>query len=917
MHQPSTSTLTKKAVIAALGSFLLTLTTIGCGLGGVPAIGSSASSSGASATIQSQGSVHGGQQPITGATIKLYGAGTTGYGLGSASIMNTSVTTDTTGFFNVTGTYTCTPGDPVYIVASGGSELPATQGLTVSGYSIASNVATFTASNTLTAGQVVILTGFSTSTFLNGAKVTVLSTGLSSSQFEVNLTHADVSATAEAGDFSIYNSSIALMAALGTCPTSGNFSTVGNGAIPFIAINEVSTVSAVWALQQFMAAPGAGNVGAPAIGAPSNTYCNTGSSTANPSATASCNTVTGVTAKILQPGITGQKNAFTMANILSDIGAGTSPNTNYLYATPETSKINTVADVLATCVNSAGGVAGDGSLCGSLFSSVTPSGSTAAADTIQAALYMAQNPTNVGSGTLPPYSLVTSSGAPFTPNLSTAPKDWTIAVNFAPTYSSGTFAVDESYGVAIDAYGNAWISNTGGIAGSALAGVAELGADGSAAVTPSSSFTASTTGGSYSQFTVVPASNTITYSAPKAIAIDLNNNAWSPSSGTSTGTPTAGAVGVFTGSTGTVTGGTGASATTNTGYFVGATPWGIAVDANNNVYVTNTATPSASVVDGRSMAKLAGSTGTYTYSTSSVATAPAAMPGGQALIAIDTNPNVAGGIVWGMIFNTCKVIGQFNGSTPFGLISQYDTSLNTLSGSEVATALSNATVGAGSTGNCGSTSVSIGQVLTAGMANPFGIAVDKNNGLWISDVFTSSLGFDGLTYVTAPTASTGIVPTSYYLVNGVQPTSTIAGTPGTTMTKAAMDAVDGNGNVWVVSQTAKSFAEATLCTSTSPSVCSSYSGTPFIAFLTPSATQAGNTYGLGFAHSQLTAIGIGIDLSGNVWATNNASGAGSYTNQSGVSSNVGNTVTVLIGAAAPVLTPLSVAIANNHLGQKP
>jgi hypothetical protein len=47
----------------------------------------------------------------------------------------------------------------------------------------------------MTAGQQYVLSAFGTSTFFNGQTVTVLSTGLSTSQFEVSFTHANGSAT--------------------------------------------------------------------------------------------------------------------------------------------------------------------------------------------------------------------------------------------------------------------------------------------------------------------------------------------------------------------------------------------------------------------------------------------------------------------------------------------------------------------------------------------------------------------------------------------------------------------------------------------------------------------------------------------------------------------------------------------------
>jgi len=74
--------------------------------------------------------------------------------------------------------------------------------VSITGYSITSGVATFTAataSNAFAVGQSVTLSGFATSTFLNNLVVTVLSTGLTSTQFEADVAHADTATTTEAG----------------------------------------------------------------------------------------------------------------------------------------------------------------------------------------------------------------------------------------------------------------------------------------------------------------------------------------------------------------------------------------------------------------------------------------------------------------------------------------------------------------------------------------------------------------------------------------------------------------------------------------------------------------------------------------------------------------------------------------------
>jgi hypothetical protein len=71
----------------------------------------------------------------------------------------------------------------------------------ITGFSISSNTATFTAANNLTAGQFVEIEGLATGFYLNRAILQVSSTGLSSTQFEATLPFgwADVSATADSG----------------------------------------------------------------------------------------------------------------------------------------------------------------------------------------------------------------------------------------------------------------------------------------------------------------------------------------------------------------------------------------------------------------------------------------------------------------------------------------------------------------------------------------------------------------------------------------------------------------------------------------------------------------------------------------------------------------------------------------------
>lgn len=79
------------------------------------------------------GSVHGGQQPVTGATIQLYSAGLTGYGSAATSLIpisaqvpfsgpGTGALTDGNGGFQISGDYTCPSAtSQVYITSTGGN----------------------------------------------------------------------------------------------------------------------------------------------------------------------------------------------------------------------------------------------------------------------------------------------------------------------------------------------------------------------------------------------------------------------------------------------------------------------------------------------------------------------------------------------------------------------------------------------------------------------------------------------------------------------------------------------------------------------------------------------------------------------------------------------------------------------------
>ncbi|WP_263369192.1 choice-of-anchor D domain-containing protein [Edaphobacter dinghuensis] len=169
------------------------------------------------------------------------------------------------------------------------------------------------------------------------------------------------------------NTASVLIAALGSC-----------GSLPtsFI-VNEVTTVAAIWPLASFMSSPSA-----------------IGSSAADAS---------------------NLSAAFTLAAEFADVTTGLAPGQSVSTGTTiPADEINTLADILSTCVNSGGGVAGDGSACGQLFTLTTPAGGSSPTTIAAAGLFIRQNPTQ----NISQLFALLPTDAPFTPMLSIPPVDW-------------------------------------------------------------------------------------------------------------------------------------------------------------------------------------------------------------------------------------------------------------------------------------------------------------------------------------------------------------------------------------------------------------------------------------------------------------------------------------------------------------
>jgi hypothetical protein len=176
-------------------------------------------------------------------------------------------------------------------------------------------------------------------------------------------------------------------------------------------------------------------------------------------------------------------NALTTINNLVNLSTGaavSSTNINgsgsgngvTVTATPESTKINLLANILASCVNNTNASAPN---CLSLFATAVPPdpkttnrpiGTTFAAptDVLQALYYMLTNPTSGGSANLATlFGLASGAGAPFTPALATQPSDWTVAINYTSSStcgaSSGSFLSGPN-AITVDEYGEIWIANS-------------------------------------------------------------------------------------------------------------------------------------------------------------------------------------------------------------------------------------------------------------------------------------------------------------------------------------------------------------------------------------------------------------------------------------------------------------------------
>ena len=255
--------------------------------------------------------------------------------------------------------------------------------------------------------------------------------------------------TINSGSNLVSNTASVFLAPLGDC-FSINSAT-------FVDMTEVTTVATMAALQQYF------NPSSTGPGAES--FATDGTGLAKKAMTNAFATI---------PNLVSLANGTAVTSLTIPAGsitAGQGYTSTSVTATPETAKINTIANILASCINNASGSAAN---CTTLFNNAVPPDPTTtsrpsgtifanATDVLQAAYYMLTNPTNSNTGNLTNlFNLVAAAGAPFQPSLGSAPTDWTIAISYSSTSTCGAntgHLIKSAQGLAIDTFGGVWIAN--------------------------------------------------------------------------------------------------------------------------------------------------------------------------------------------------------------------------------------------------------------------------------------------------------------------------------------------------------------------------------------------------------------------------------------------------------------------------
>ena len=399
-----------------------------------------------------QGSVFGGHAPIVNSHIFLLEATGSGYATMAKSLLSASstatsttypvtqdqtpgsvtnglyyVTSDGSGAFNISGDYRCDIGDPVYLYSSGGSSNSPLV-IDISGISVTASSGTYTytfsGSNVLYAGQSIQFSNTSLGggwAVLNGTTQTILATPTASS-FQIATTRSPGSGaniqTGTAISVGAINPAVVSVGLLGICPSAGNFSYLN-----YVYLNEVSTVAMGYAMAGF--ATDALHIGTSSINL-------TGLQNAALNA-ANLYNIQGAPLGIQHPAEGQIANQSTVA------GNGTVPQ----------AELNTLANMLAACVDSANTATTQSATCNTLFADATSNGTTSGIKPIDIATAVINVVHNPGAANVLRLWNLPGGTVPFSPALTAQPNDFTVAI----TYNN----IAAPSGIAIDASGNAFV----------------------------------------------------------------------------------------------------------------------------------------------------------------------------------------------------------------------------------------------------------------------------------------------------------------------------------------------------------------------------------------------------------------------------------------------------------------------------
>jgi streptogramin lyase len=429
--------------------------------------------------------------------------------------------------------------------------------------------------------------------------------------------------------------------------------------------------------------------------------------------------------------------AETLANILANGQARTElPAGN---GTVPQSEIDTLANILAACVNSNGAISATPTPtpCYTLFNNALSGGTTGTtpADTATAAINIAHNPwANISN-----LFALQGSSPPFAPDLSAAPNDFTIAIN----QTSG--GLSTPFGIALDGSGDVWVANNG----STGAGTTISEFNGNGGPQPDSPISGGGLNGPYliaidSNTNVWVTDNntgTLSYfesngspiftngfgdvSEPIGIAIDTSNDAWVANSCNSGCSPE-NSISVFTDS--------GGENTPVAGFTGGGMndPVVVAIDTSGNVWVTNGGAGANSITE-------LGSTGVK--SGSPITGGGLDQPGD---IVVDASGNLW---VGDEDSNSLTVYDPATKTFPSGASGYSGGGLNVPYGVAIDGAgnVWVANYGSSGTGNSISEFTSSGTAVTSstgyqgGLSAPYDIAVDSAGNVWVTSAGNSSI----------------------------------------------------------------------------------------------------------------------------------------------------------------------------------